>query len=343
MTATKTLFCGDTFLRTGDGEDPFAEIGRMVQDAWVCLNLETALKGDWKKSKNVVLSVDETSLDWLPDAVRVVTIVNNHTADSGDPERLARELTKRGKTVIGPDNPARASAELNGVTVEFFSAYFSLPRFRLSYRGRHAQELVRMLSESTADRRIVNLHWGYENADVPAPFQRDLAHRLVDAGADIIIGHHPHVPQGWEIYRDKHIYYSLGNFNFAPFDAVASERNRWGYMVEYDLNSGSVIPVPYRINDNYQPHPVPKEERERLLAELDRLSEDLRNMGEATWFNIHYDTWYAHEKEVWKRRCQQQRSAPLWLKLILWLCMPMQWKYRFYTAAGRLWRLCEHI
>lgn len=64
------------------------------------------------------------------------------------------------------------------------------------------------------DRVIINIHWGNEYFYYPSSKQIDVAHALIDAGADAIIGHHPHVYQGIEIYKNKPIVYSLGNFLF---------------------------------------------------------------------------------------------------------------------------------
>jgi poly-gamma-glutamate synthesis protein (capsule biosynthesis protein) len=60
----------------------------------------------------------------------------------------------------------------------------------------------------------VNLHWGYEKEHYPEPSQVRFAHRIIDYGADLVVGHHPHVLQGVERYRGKTIAYSLGNFIF---------------------------------------------------------------------------------------------------------------------------------
>ena len=61
---------------------------------------------------------------------------------------------------------------------------------------------------------IVNLHWGAEHTLRPLPQQRLEAHALIDAGADVIIGHHTHTLQTSETYRGKPIFYSIGNFIF---------------------------------------------------------------------------------------------------------------------------------
>jgi gamma-polyglutamate biosynthesis protein CapA len=61
---------------------------------------------------------------------------------------------------------------------------------------------------------IVSLHWGNEYLSAPESWRVDFAHQLVDAGVDVVFGQHPHVWQGMEIYHDKYIFYSFGNFIF---------------------------------------------------------------------------------------------------------------------------------
>jgi poly-gamma-glutamate synthesis protein (capsule biosynthesis protein) len=66
-----------------------------------------------------------------------------------------------------------------------------------------------------ADLVVVFMHWGIELQNMPSPNQRKLGHKLVDAGADIVVGAHPHCVQGIEFYKEALIVYSLGNFAFA--------------------------------------------------------------------------------------------------------------------------------
>jgi len=74
---------------------------------------------------------------------------------------------------------------------------------------------------SEVDHVIVSLHWGSELYRYPSPDQREVGRRLVDAGASIVVGHHPHVAQGIEEYRGGIIAYSLGNFWLSPFRFVS--------------------------------------------------------------------------------------------------------------------------
>lgn len=61
---------------------------------------------------------------------------------------------------------------------------------------------------------IINIHWGTESQYTPNDLQKRVAHLAIDSGADLIVGHHPHVIEGIELYKGKYICYSLGNFSF---------------------------------------------------------------------------------------------------------------------------------
>ena len=81
---------------------------------------------------------------------------------------------------------------------------------------------------------FVSLHWGVEYQHQPQESQRQLAHQLIDAGADVIIGHHPHCIQGVEVYRGGLIAYSLGNF---VFDQFQSADTKSGLMLQAEMRS----------------------------------------------------------------------------------------------------------
>jgi hypothetical protein len=68
---------------------------------------------------------------------------------------------------------------------------------------------------------IVNLHWGLQDIQLPRPKDITLAHQIIDHGADMIIGHHAHCIQPYQIYRDKYIFYGIGNCIF-PYDCIAN-------------------------------------------------------------------------------------------------------------------------
>ena len=99
-------------------------------------------------------------------------------------------------------------------------------------------------------------HWGQELLDTPKVYQRNTAHFCIENGVDLVIGHHPHVTQGEEIYKNKLIVYSLGNFAFGTY----SERGE-GEMVVVEIDRDSVrytiIPLEVRpSHSNFSPYPL---------------------------------------------------------------------------------------
>lgn len=86
--------------------------------------------------------------------------------------------------------------------------------------------------KGNADLVVVNMHWGQEYATSATGRQTELAKAVIDAGADIIIGHHPHVVQSFDMYKDGIIFYSLGNFIFDQ----GWTRTKDSAMVQYHLN-----------------------------------------------------------------------------------------------------------
>jgi len=96
---------------------------------------------------------------------------------------------------------------------------------------RHAREV------DHADLVIPFMHWGWEDEGTPSERQRVFARRMLDAGAAMVVGSHPHVTQGAEIYRGKPIVYSLGNFLFNGFDTEATTT---GWLLEASVNKSGV-------------------------------------------------------------------------------------------------------
>lgn len=100
----------------------------------------------------------------------------------------------------------------------------------------------------------VSMHWGYEYKTRSHQSQQTIAHQLVDGGADLIIGHHPHVAQEIERYQDGWIVYSMGNF---IFDQSFSEETMKGVAAEVILTKDGDImlnPLYYHLNDEFQPY-----------------------------------------------------------------------------------------
>ena len=95
-------------------------------------------------------------------------------------------------------------------------------------------------ARALGDLPIVYTHWGIEYATTSSPYMQELAHRFIDAGAEIVIGSHPHVVEESEIYKGKHIYYSLGNF---IFDQYWMDSVRNGLLLRVAISASGVRSV----------------------------------------------------------------------------------------------------
>lgn len=111
---------------------------------------------------------------------------------------------------------------------------------------------------------LVSLHWGIEESFTIASQQKELAHRLLDSGADVILGHHPHQFQGIEIYKGKPVVYSMGNFIFDQNDP----ENQEGFILDM-VYSGrklkSFSAIPFRIEGKTRIVPLAAEDAKELL------------------------------------------------------------------------------
>ncbi|EKD62278.1 MAG: hypothetical protein ACD_52C00248G0004 [uncultured bacterium] len=111
-------------------------------------------------------------------------------------------------------------------------------------------------ARDNSDVLVVSFHWGSEYTGVSSTRQIELAHLAIDSGADLIIGHHPHWTQNTEVYKDKLIVYSLGNF---IFDQMWSTKTRQGHIGKFTFKANKLINyelLPIFIEDYGQPRLV---------------------------------------------------------------------------------------
>lgn len=106
--------------------------------------------------------------------------------------------------------------------------------------------------------KILFVHWGNEFINYPSSQQKKFAHWLIDSGYDLIVGMHPHILQGYEVYKGKYIFYSIGNFVFD----MAWEPTHYGAIVNVDFSGNKVnIGTEYiRIGDDYAPWTIDESE-----------------------------------------------------------------------------------
>lgn len=208
-------------------------------------------------------------------SVELVNFANNHAHDFGQRgyDETARVVRAAGVGLSG--NELVDTRTIKGVEI-----------VSLGFTGGDPVILPSVVKRVKAAKTATNLvlvsfHWGAEGSYQPNGVQLDLGHAAVDAGADLVIGTHPHVLQGIETYKGRHILYSLGNFVFgghgnpADKDAIIYQEA----FVEKDghLRPGEGTLVPVRISsvttrNDYRPVLLDGDERERVLAKMKKLS-----------------------------------------------------------------------
>lgn len=137
--------------------------------------------------------------------------------------------------------------------------------------ARKIEEAVKKAKEN-ADVVIVEFHWGVEYETKQIPSQENLAHRVIDAGADLVVGTHPHAVQGSEVYKGKYITYSLGNF---IFDQEWSQGTKEGTVLEsyfYGNRNVSSNLAPVLIKDYNQPSFLTRKEGDSIIRRIQSVS-----------------------------------------------------------------------
>ncbi len=136
------------------------------------------------------------------------------------------------------------------------------------------REDVRNLKEK-ADFIIVSFHWGGEGESFPKEYQALLAHQAIDSGADIVLGHHPHVLNGIEMYGGGVILYSLGNYAFGSYGkAEVSALFRFSFS-SGKLKELEIIPLSvYNREVHFQPRVLENKQAKKVLEDIQDLSRE---------------------------------------------------------------------
>lgn len=186
----------------------------------------------------------------------VFGVANNHAMQHGDKafEDMVASISKTGVSLIGIDlsegrTAVREFEHESGEISAIFAVSIRPEEWTkdrpVPYSLRESTDSL-LLEVSELRQRysgflVCSIHWGLEFLDYPAPGQIELGRRLVDAGVDVVFGHHPHVLQPVERYRNGLIFYSLGNFVFdlwpesTKLTAIAKVRLEKGMRAEYEI------------------------------------------------------------------------------------------------------------
>lgn len=203
--------------------------------------------------------------------VDLVTVANNHALDYGQ-EGAQQTLDAVEKVGVGAFGSGRVDVRtIKGIEV-----------INLGYMGGGSRVRDRVVKDVQKRKRddnlvIVSFHWGVEGLHSPIDDQRILAHAVIDAGANLILGHHPHVLQGIETYQGRHIVYSLGNFVFGG-NSNPPDKDSMIYQEMFAKEGGIIVSkgnriLPVRISsvtayNDFQPVLLEGDDKERVLSRV---------------------------------------------------------------------------
>ncbi|MCD8315929.1 MAG: CapA family protein [Eggerthellaceae bacterium] len=216
-------------------------------------------------------------------SVEAADLANNHTWDYGEESYYDTidALDDAGITSFGYDR----------------IAYFDIKGIKVALLGvnEHNQgedalpvmvERIERAKDEGAGLILVYMHWGNEMDTVPDEMQMEFGRAAIDAGADLVVGSHPHVIQGYEVYEGKYIVYSLGNFSFGG-NNNPTDKDCLIFQQTFNINDdGSIeigddvsfIPCSVSAHDNFnnfQPTPATGSELIRITQKLEERTEEL--------------------------------------------------------------------
>ncbi|MFH1392082.1 MAG: CapA family protein [bacterium] len=243
------MFVGDIMLSRGVGNKmlkesnykwPFLKIADYLQEADLLFgNLEGPLSDKGVDTgKKYSFRADPKALDGLIYAgFDVLSIANNHIYDWGEQAMQDTILRLKNNNILPAGLGEKPILEIENTKISFSAYTWPLPE---------------KIDLPEADIKIVSMHIGEEYQKKSNLEQQKFARMAIDAGADLVIGHHPHVTQEIEKYKDKFIFYSLGNF---VFDQQFSQDVKNGWIAEIIIKNKKIIkaePINIIITSQYQ-------------------------------------------------------------------------------------------
>ena len=216
--------------------------------------------------------------------VQAGTLANNHSHDygTGSYEDTIEVLEDAGIAAFGYDRIAYL--DVHGVKVGLVGTY------ALAAQDGIEGEMVDNIEEARdngAQIVVVCAHWGVEKSYVPEYYQIRLGHAAIDAGADLVVGCHPHVLQGYEEYDGHYIFYSMGNFCFGgnvhPYDMDCYVVQQSWVVDGDDISLGDMKIIPCSVSgstsyNDYQPRILEGDDAQRVFNKIEDSNNTINNM-----------------------------------------------------------------
>lgn len=268
---TNLIFVGDIMLGRKVGESSNSNIFKHVKDVLkssdiTFANLESPLCNgmDFIENKKYVFFAKEEFAELLkPNGFDVLSLANNHIIDCNGQgiDNTLKVLKKYGLSFVGlNENGGKQKPlviEKNGIKIGFLAYCKDRVYLRNLKIGPYLinKNILKEVKKAKkeVDFLVISLHWGREYKTEPSKSQKVLGKALIDNGADVIIGHHAHIVQRIEKYKQGIIAYSLGNF---VFDQMFNEKVRKSIILKVILNGDKIKKyecINSYINDRFEP------------------------------------------------------------------------------------------
>lgn len=318
------------------GAHLFRHVKSILQGSDVVFgNLEGVISGsdvDCDLPMSGTFRAPVTAIDALADGgFNVLNIANNHALQYGRKgfddtvaALRAAQIDVAGTCDAGVYSTVPVIKNVLGTTVGILSYskiaenfFREQPLYAVWDAERVATDIRRL--REVVDFVVVSCHWGVEQCAYPPADVRHAAHQMIDAGADVVLGHHSHVFQSIERYTRGLIFYSLGNF---VFDTIWEGESRVSAVVRLLLEKrpdGKCLTyelVPVRINSQYQPIPLVGHAKQKFLDRLQRIATTLPSVT---------------DDDVERQAASAERRL-LWRKIFFLVT-------RFYRISAQTWNI----
>lgn len=233
------------------------------KDEYVVANLESPLIGDAELSSKTCFAGSYRFADFMKDiGINAVSVANNHILEQGE-EGFTSTISNLNRVGIALLGLAKRSTslhqviEIGGIKIGLaaFNDKHDIPNsnYYADYSVDSILNILKILNNEECAFKVLLFHWGDEYINIPSPKQIEHARLFIESGADVIVGHHPHVIQSYERYKSGYIFYSLGNF---LFDMTWSENVRSGMILRLHFKHSEFAGfdiTPIRLNDDFIP------------------------------------------------------------------------------------------
>lgn len=299
----------DTGIGTGshitEGKDPFCHLERHEDDYWIgnmeCVCADTSCQSGLKRKQFII---SPNSLGHIRH-FNFYGVANNHVMQHGADayHAMCQYFESQHIAYAGSDDKRTYQFVHQGKNIGIMVFCMRPENFSKSpvywYMPEYTEVKRELQGLAKCDYKIVYVHWGNEFINYPYIDQKQFAHFLIDEGADLIVGMHPHVLQGFEHYKHGYIFYSLGNFVFN----MPWESTKYSIIVNVDLKGSPVVSYEYvKIGLDFFPHPAaqvpPQFTMEHLNTLLDINLENEKYYRKVFAYNKQYKK--ANRKQIAK-------------------------------------------